>query len=136
MVRSIEEREGCIHLGEGIDEFNNFILRGELLDLPLAGKKFSLFGPNNRRSRLDRFLISSGTCFKDLEQSIGRRSVSVHAPIFLFSGIINWGPKPFKFLNCWLLNKDFILMTKNKWEELEAPGSNVSCVNQGFKMRS
>lgn len=39
------------------------------------------------------------------------QDVSDHCPIVIKNGIQNWGPKPFKFNNCWLQHTCF----KKKW---------------------
>lgn len=66
-VRATEERRG-ITWGLNsqrveIQEFNAFIAGMELLDLPLAGRKFTWCRPNNQaKSRIDRFLVSHDWC--------------------------------------------------------------------------
>jgi len=40
-------------------EFNNFIERSELLDIPMVGRKFTWYKPNGTvKSRIDRVLVS------------------------------------------------------------------------------
>ncbi|MBA0734722.1 hypothetical protein Gogos_018617, partial [Gossypium gossypioides] len=42
---------------EGSKEFGDFINRCKLVDLPLLGKKFTWIGLDNKRNKLDRFLL-------------------------------------------------------------------------------
>ncbi|KAL4271536.1 hypothetical protein GQ457_13G018540 [Hibiscus cannabinus] len=107
-IRNRGERCGCREVFTGMKEFNYFIESCNLVDLPLIGKKFTWFGPVNRRSRIDIFLVDDDCLlkFKNLIQLALGRSCSDHAPIVLHSEEKFWGPKPFKFVNGWLKNKD------------------------------
>ncbi|KAL4342378.1 hypothetical protein GQ457_08G025470 [Hibiscus cannabinus] len=60
------------------ENFNSFIQGSKLIDLPLRGKKFTWYGPNGKRSRLDRFLIDEYWVlkFRDLEQLGLKRNIS------------------------------------------------------------
>ncbi|GMJ15906.1 hypothetical protein HRI_005259800 [Hibiscus trionum] len=98
------ERSGGSRMLSNCKDFNAFIEVGNLIDLPMLGKKFTWFGPKNRRSRLDRFLLEADwmTILGDLAQTGLKRVVSDHAPVLLASDGQDWGPKPFKFFNAWL----------------------------------
>ncbi|KAL4385576.1 hypothetical protein GQ457_15G025080 [Hibiscus cannabinus] len=108
VVRSIEDRLECHGSVAGSTMFNRFIEDCELVDLPLLGKKFTWFGPNGKRSRLDRFLLDIGLVSITSEwiQEGLKRSVSDHVPVLLYNSTIDWGPRPFKFVNCWLSLKE------------------------------
>ncbi|XP_039030879.1 uncharacterized protein LOC120165429 [Hibiscus syriacus] len=56
-IRSNSERSGCSYRQTEIVEFNSFIEACNLFDMPLSGRKFSWFGPGNRKSRLDRIFV-------------------------------------------------------------------------------
>lgn len=43
------------------------------------------------------------------------RSVSDHCPILLKEDERDWGPKPFKFLNAWVLHPSFIKEVEKVW---------------------
>ncbi|XVF13844.1 hypothetical protein REPUB_Repub09cG0003500 [Reevesia pubescens] len=109
-VRSSFKRNGCLFGGVGIDDFNSFINEGQLIDILLVGMQFTWFGIENKRSRLDRFIVSIDwvSHFRGLAQTVGLRLISDHVPIFLGLENVNWGPSPFKFLNCWFLHKIFL----------------------------
>lgn len=82
----------------------------ELVDLPTVDRKFTWMNRNGKSmSRLDRFLILESFIdeWKVDAQSIGSRDISDHALIWINKNRKNWGPKPFKFNNCWFNHKDF-----------------------------
>ena len=55
------------------------------------------------------------TRWPDTTQSILDRNFSDHCPIILRSKVIDWGPKPFRVLDCWLLDKTFKDVVKECW---------------------
>ncbi|KAL4333560.1 hypothetical protein GQ457_07G011560 [Hibiscus cannabinus] len=56
-TRNQSERSNCSGPRSIREDFNNFITSFQLVDLPLIGEKITWFGPQNKRSRLDRFLL-------------------------------------------------------------------------------
>nr|KYP50454.1 hypothetical protein KK1_027706 [Cajanus cajan] len=72
--------------------------------MPLLGRKFTWYRPDGLcKSRLDRCLVTTGwldqwsnACLWALN-----KVVSDHCAIVLKSEDVNWGPKPFRFLNSW-----------------------------------
>lgn len=84
---------------------NIFINSIELLYLPLHGRTFTWFRPNGLAvSRLDTTFISIASLdvWPNFFQHVLSRDISDHCPSLLKSSDINWGPKPFCVLNCWL----------------------------------
>lgn len=75
-------------------------------------------------SRLDRLLcLESGMnfmqvqfrwAFPDMCQTI--------APINMSTKEIDWGPRSFRFENCWLLHKDFSTTVREWWAQLKFKG--------------
>ncbi|XWS07604.1 hypothetical protein CRYUN_Cryun41cG0003500 [Craigia yunnanensis] len=59
-VRVVSERKGCRNEGNRSAEFNDFISVSEFFYFPICGKVYSWYGPENKRSMIDRFLISCG----------------------------------------------------------------------------
>ncbi|PNY11621.1 cysteine-rich receptor-like protein kinase, partial [Trifolium pratense] len=117
-------------------EFCQFVEAMELIDVPVAGKKFSWFsGDGNAMSRLDRFLLSEN--FIDKEevsgQWIGNRDISDHCPIWLLCSTFNWGPKPFKVNNCWLEHPGFKLFVEKIWEKLHISGKKAFVIKEKLK---
>ncbi|XVF10195.1 hypothetical protein REPUB_Repub07fG0161800 [Reevesia pubescens] len=109
-IRSFSDRKGCKNNGSSIVEFNNFINSCCLKDLPLNGTKFTWFGPGNKRSRLNRVLVSINWTLKFTDLCLRglKRIVFDHVPLLLCSELIDWGLRPFKFLNCWFCSNDFL----------------------------
>lgn len=86
-----------------IDDFNNFILEAALIDLPMAGKKYTWWRSNGlSMSRIDRFLVSEAWLLRWPNCSVWGmdRSLSDHCPIALINKVVDWGPKPFRMLKC------------------------------------
>lgn len=48
--------------------------------------------------------------------------LSNHRPIKLNSEGVNWGPRPFKFENCWLFQKEFLPLVRNWWGQAGVHG--------------
>jgi hypothetical protein len=46
---------------------------------------------------------------------------------------LNWGPKPFKFLNCWLHHPEFIPFVKDTWESTILRGSSAFILKEKLK---
>ncbi|XVF28890.1 hypothetical protein REPUB_Repub15cG0071800 [Reevesia pubescens] len=125
IVRNSSERKGCSEIGNGVKEFNEFIHKGELIDLSLLNRKFTWFRSGVKRSRLDRFLVNMDWLlkFQNLTQSCLKRNRSDHCPLVLASDSVDWGPRPFKFLNCWFEHNDFGKVIAEKWRSFQAMGS-------------
>ncbi|MCI20776.1 cysteine-rich receptor-like protein kinase, partial [Trifolium medium] len=117
-------------------EFRHFVDLMEVVDVPVAGKKFTWFSSDGQRmSRLDRFLLSEGFIVKGgiTRQWIGDRDISDHCPIWLLCNNLNWGPKPFKFFNCWLEHPNFKNFVENSWENMDIRGKKAFVVKEKFK---
>ncbi|KAH1065180.1 hypothetical protein J1N35_030167 [Gossypium stocksii] len=101
VVRCISERSRCLGSKKGSREFDNFIHNCKLIDLPMVGKKFTWYGPDNKKSRLGRFLLEEFWLIqiKDIQQLGLKRSISDHFPILLADIEIDWNPRPFKFIS-------------------------------------
>ena len=121
-IRNERERRG-INSSNGnkreLQGFNNFIDNMELVDIPCIGRIYTWYRPNGKaKSRLDRFLIS----FEWLQHWPGcknyviDRQISDHCALVLKSNVVNWGSKPFRFLDIWQENKEFKSFIKSKWE--------------------
>jgi len=105
-------------LDGSIAEFNNWIEELEVEEVPWMGKNFTWFRPNGTaKSKLDRVLVSPEWLSKWPEsfQSTLPRNFSNHCPVLFRSKSIDWGPKPFRILDCWLYDKSFEKMVKDSW---------------------
>ncbi|MBA0566552.1 hypothetical protein Golob_011359 [Gossypium lobatum] len=69
-VSNRSKRSNCVGLLKGSKDFGSFIDKCKLVDLPLMGKKFTWYGTEKKRSRLDRFLVDEEWLehFEDLQQ--------------------------------------------------------------------
>jgi hypothetical protein len=106
-------------------EFNSFLANLELVDLPLIGRAFTWFHPNGvTMSRLDRILISNSwfDVWGGPNAWVLSRDVADHCPLVLKYSSADWGPKPFRFNNFWLLCRDFKDVVKVTWESSNAEG--------------
>lgn len=127
-IRNKSERSNCVGLLRGSKDFLNFIEKCNLVDLPLLGRKFTWHGLNNKKSRLDRFLVDEVWLEKieDFQQQGLNRSVSDHIPILLSHGFTDWGPRLFKFFNAWVQNKECMSIIRNKWGSMGYLNGKVS----------
>ncbi|KAH1113428.1 hypothetical protein J1N35_006806 [Gossypium stocksii] len=103
---------------KGSRDFRWFIDMCKLVDVPLMGKKFTWYGSEKKKSRWDQFLVEEEwlVLFDDVQQQGLKRTVSDYILILLTKGVVDWGPKPFKFFNAWLSNKDCPNLIKKEWE--------------------
>lgn len=100
-------------------EFSSFVGDMELIDLQLLGRRFTWQkADGSAMSRLDRFLLSEAwiEAWEVEAQWALNRDVSDHCPILLKQGAQDWGPKPFRFNNCWLGHPDFRKVVEKCWE--------------------
>lgn len=98
-IRHPSERVGVSHRGgedSSINEFNDWIVDLEVVEIPSVGRKFTWFKPNGiAKSKLDRFLVSHEWLdrWSGCTQFILDRNFSGHCPILLRSKIL--GAKTF-----------------------------------------
>jgi hypothetical protein len=98
-----------------IVEFQSFVNSMDLEDVPVLGRNFSWFHPNGRSmSRIDRALVSDEwiSLWGTPSLWILPRVVSDHCPLVLKHNSLDWGPRPFRFNNHWLLHKDFKVLVE------------------------
>lgn len=105
-IRTTEERVSLDRsnmLRGEMNQFNEFISQMEVVDIPLIGRAYTWYKPNGRvKSRLDRFLVSRDWLLQwpGSIQITLKRSISNHCPVKLQSSLVDWGPKPFRSLDC------------------------------------
>nr|KYP43233.1 hypothetical protein KK1_035324 [Cajanus cajan] len=112
VVKSDLEQKGSIleWRRDDIRCFYEFIEDVELADLPLIGRKYTWYKPDGScMSRLDRFLVSPTLLvqWRNFSQRGLSRGISDHCVVLLKFEDIDWGPKPFKVLDCWRFNPTF-----------------------------
>ncbi|MCI39337.1 putative transposon TX1 protein, partial [Trifolium medium] len=75
-------------------------------------------------SRLDRVLVSDNWLVEWGAVSLWglKRDVSDHCPIIVRYDDHDWGPKPFRFNNHWLLNNSFVKVVEKEWASYQVSG--------------
>lgn len=97
----------------------------ELIDMPMLGRKLTWCNSQARDkwSRIDRFLLNYEWVQNFNFKLWGLpRMLSDHCPIILMEDDRDWGPKPFRFLNAWLLHPNFLAFVKQSWSEFVVEG--------------
>ncbi|KAK3199766.1 hypothetical protein Dsin_023181 [Dipteronia sinensis] len=103
-----------------------WIIRGILTLFLIIVKEREVLGVEDESwARLDRFLCDPlfFSWFPQLVQKELGRSLSDHNPIFLGDSEVDWGPKPFWFLNGWLEDKALLEGVRNCWLSCQAGAS-------------
>ncbi|XP_028097432.1 uncharacterized protein LOC114297236 [Camellia sinensis] len=106
-IRDLGDRRGCLRRDKGMVEFNEFIEGLALYDVPMHGRQFSWSNSEDggKWSRIDRVLLAPEWLSRFNFKLWGLpRGVSDHCPLVLMEDERDWGPKPFRFLNAWLLH--------------------------------
>lgn len=87
-------------------------------------------------SRLDRFLVSEEWIqeWGVMAQWALNRDVSYHCPIILKDGSQNWGPKPFRFISCWLQHRVFKMLVESAWSDFRVFGWEAYIVKEKMKL--
>lgn len=140
-VRSDDERRGIGMVSSQSrresELFNEFIEAIEVVDIPLTRRKFTWIRPNgSSMSRLDRCMVSVGwlEVWPNCIQQVMERDVSDHCPIILKHMALNWGPKPFRVLNCWQQDPRFAKFVQDSWNNLEVHGTGLFVLKEKLKM--
>ncbi|KAH1129367.1 hypothetical protein J1N35_000745 [Gossypium stocksii] len=66
----------------------------------------------------------------NLKAYVRKRSISDHCPIVLLSEMVDWGPRPFKFYECWMNHRGFKPMIAEKWKGFNVEG------RVGFRLKT
>lgn len=117
-VRKLEERANSITNVRGAAEFNDFIRRSSLLEVPMNGRKFTRVNDDGLKfSKLDRFLITNefGLAWNNLGVKTLERKWSDHLPIMLYEDRADFGAKSFKFFNWWIKEEGVEDLVKEVW---------------------
>ncbi|WJX47013.1 hypothetical protein P8452_33752 [Trifolium repens] len=124
------ERKGLNQTGIGtpsteMTEFGEFVADMDLIDLPVLGRRFTWFHPNGiAMSKIDRIFVSEDWLATWANPSLWvlPRSVSDHCPLVVRNNCVDWGPRPFRFNNHWLLHKDFKKVVEEFWRGSDLTG--------------
>ncbi|KAK8652030.1 hypothetical protein V6N13_141600 [Hibiscus sabdariffa] len=104
IVLSLEESRHCVGDKRGMVGFASFVEEVGLLDLSALGKVFTWFGVGLK------FIL--------------HRGVSDHAPVRLSSVVVDLGPWPFHFLNCWLEKMGHVQLIESEWRRISSEASS------------
>ena len=138
-IRNHIERSGTCHRGlenSGSREFNGWIEDLEVEEPPWVGSKFTWVRPNgSARSKLDRFLVSADwlTKWPGTTQFTLERNFSDHCPLLLRSKNSDWGPKPFRIMDCWLSDASFKKAVTESWTSNQISGWGGYVLKQKIK---
>ncbi|XP_028108512.1 uncharacterized protein LOC114307322 [Camellia sinensis] len=124
-IRSLGDRVGCSRRDRGMKDFNNFIDRCELTETQMTDRKFTWCNAmdGNKWSKIDRFLLSPEWLERFKLKLWGLpRLIFDHCPLVLLEDDRDWGPKPFKFINVWLLHLHFASFLVKVWQETQING--------------
>lgn len=124
-VRCREEKIGRHIDSRSMSDFSTFINELQLIDLQMGGRSYTWYNRSGEAmSRLDRFLFSPemhrvmGDCIQ-----LGlKRKIPDHCPVILKPDLRDWGPRPFKSLNCWTEDPDFLRTTSDFWSHYHVDG--------------
>jgi len=138
-IRRRGERKGTSvrenHTSE-MGRFNNFIDTNTLLELPIVGKKYTWFSSNGKAmSRLDRVLVSEEWMqeWPMGKQYVQRREISDHCALVVKSVVKDWGPKPFRTIDAWFMERGFMDMVKDRWASYPDKGNAFMAFKEKLK---
>ncbi|XP_068473127.1 uncharacterized protein [Phaseolus vulgaris] len=138
-IRRQEERKNVISNSDysrEIKGFNDFIERSKLVDIPLVGRKFTWFKPNNLvKSRIDRVLVSKEWLdfWPNSQQFILSRSISDHCAVILKEVSVDWGLKPFRCLDVWQKDSKFKEFVRSSWTSYKVVGRGIFVLKEKLK---
>lgn len=136
-VKCSSERKGSsVASNREMAGFSNFIEDASLQDIPMSGRKYTWSSPSgSSMSRLDKFLISAGWLSKwpNSVQKGHSSFISDHCAISLFDSHVDWGPKPFRTLDCWFDHPEFRDFVKKEWGELSYSGKKAFVLKEKIK---
>ncbi|KAK3199090.1 hypothetical protein Dsin_022505 [Dipteronia sinensis] len=117
--------------------FNTFILKAKVVDLPMQGSEFTWTNSRDGAvwASLDRFLLSPLmlTWFLNLEQRGLSRSLSDHNAIILSEPTKDWGPSPFRIYNWWTEDTNMKKEAAKSWLDCKEGGSTGHIISAKLK---
>jgi len=113
-----QERRGASNTTLGMRELAQCIQDLNMIDLDI-NLKYTWMRVN-AASRIDRLLVDTEVVesFPGLRAYCKDRSLSDHHPIVLAFSNMDWGPVPFRSMDCWLKESSFLTVFKQEWLQL------------------
>jgi len=68
------------------------------------------------------------------KQYVQPRVVLDHCTLVVKSMVKDWGPKPFRSIDAWLLELGFKEWVSNRWNSFSIQGNNISKLKDKLKM--
>ncbi|XP_020968575.1 uncharacterized protein LOC107621492 isoform X2 [Arachis ipaensis] len=117
-ILEVEDRFGCNTLTQNSLLFREWVEAMELLELELRDRKYTWYGGRSCR-RIDRVFIhvELQECFDIVRLKMLSRSLSDHCLLLVDSGVVDWGPKPFRTIDAWLTHAGFKETVRKEWEK-------------------
>ncbi|XP_058760823.1 uncharacterized protein LOC131634151 [Vicia villosa] len=87
-----------------------------------------------RRSNAGSWCIGGDfNLITSLDERVGERDVSDHAPIWIKYNKRNWGPKTFRFNNLWFNHNYFSAFVEEEWKKIVVKGRGDYCLVEKLK---
>lgn len=125
-IRSNKERVNCVYARKDMEEFNAMIGDNNLFDIGMSNARYTWFGFDKKKSRLDRALVDVVWLKDDAwqVQALSKKH-SDHKALLIYCGSALKGPSPFKIFNCYLTEElsetvKENLLHKNEWRKANA----------------
>lgn len=117
--------------------FEEFIAEAGLVDLQMVRRKYTWYrSDGGAMSRLDKFLVfeawlNTWTNSSEWGLQIG---LSDHCAVMLRDKVIDWGPKPFRMLNCWREVLGYAEFVKNERNVMSIEGWGAFVLKEKLKL--
>ena len=132
---SPSDRKGSSRISSSMISFKKCIDSCDLVELPLNGKKFT-WSRGNAASRIDRMFVTDDWLQHFPSSTLYGlpKNFSDHRPLHMLVDSTNWGPKPFRLMNCWWLNSDFGKMVQSYWNTASGTSSGKRSMSAALKL--
>ncbi|GKV06313.1 hypothetical protein SLEP1_g18214 [Rubroshorea leprosula] len=101
------------------EEGGRWLIAGDFNAVRCLEERRGRTGESLDMREFDAFILSAGLI--DFKMGL-KRNISDHCAIVLKSRTTDWGPKPFRVLDAWLLHPDFKKIIEEKWKAMEVDG--------------
>jgi len=109
------ERRGATLTTLSMRQLRDFVFDMQLIDLDI-NQQFTWLR-RNAASRIDRVLVSKEfiDVFPNLRVHCKPRLLPDHYSLVMSNTAVAWGPIPFRTLDCWLEDTNFLSAFKKEW---------------------
>ncbi|OWM74604.1 hypothetical protein CDL15_Pgr005184 [Punica granatum] len=122
----------------GMRALSRFVETCNLIEFPLHGQKF-IWSNSTCMSRIDRAFANPHwfSIFPSINLSGFCHGLSDHCPILLSCAETNWGPRPFRVLDCWWYSPNFFKLVTDFWQasSLRSPAITSALKDLKNKLR-